>query len=340
MKTLIAWKPIGDENVASSRLRAYIPCRELAKQQYPIELYNPKNKENYKAIIFQKAYTKEDITLAKELKLNGCIIILDQCDNHFYNPNADPIMEERKNRLIQMTEIADVITASTKKIADLYPDKRTFIIDDFIESPALSPLLNLWYKWIYYSKKRKSNVTNLIWYGNAGSESPRFGIIDLGEILKSLENVNRKYPIQLTVVSNSEELYNRYIKDKVSFQVHYISWKKRSFPYILKQHDLCLIPVQKNPFTICKTNNRVVLPLLLGVPVVADPIPSYEEFAPFISFSDWEKNLMDFIENSTAQYAKVKKGQEFVKRKYSEEKIVARWKAVLNEATNLSHKIY
>ena len=35
-----------------------------------------------------------------------------------------------------------------------------------------------------------------------------------------------------------------------------------------------------NPFTLCKTVNRLATALLLGLPVVADMIPSYEELRP------------------------------------------------------------
>ncbi len=171
----------------------------------------------------------------------------------------------------------------------------------------------------------------MIWYGNAGSEQPRFGMVDLGTIIPFLNKVNLQHPLKLTVVSNSEVSFQKYVKAYASFEVCYIPWAKESFEYIIKEQDLCLIPVQQNPFTSCKTNNRVVLTLLLGVPILADPIPSYEEFSPFISLSDWEKNLVYFIEHKSLFKDKVKKGQVFISDKYSTEKIKERWKSVLKE---------
>ena len=331
MKELIGWKPAGDINIASSRLRAFIPCKKLAELHWPTELYSEANKENYKIVIFQKAYTKEDIALAIELKSKGVIIVFDQCDNHFFNPLNDIILTERAERLKEMVDVADYITVSTKSIAALFQGKRTYVVDDFIELPVIPSLLKLWYKIKFLFLFEKSLSIKLVWFGNAGSVNPRFGMIDLTALLEPLENVNKIHPIELTIISNSQALFSKYVEGKTSFRIKYIPWDKKTFEYIVAQHDLCIIPIHSNPFTVCKTNNRVVLSLLLGVPVVADPIPSYEEFAPYIALSNWENNILGIVKNKKNYQAKVKAGQKFIKEHYGEQKIIEQWQYILKD---------
>jgi hypothetical protein len=330
MNTLIGWKPVGDKNIASSRLRAFIPCQNLATLGWPVELFNPAHQTKYRMVIFQKAYAKADITLAQELKKNGTIVVLDQCDNHFYNPVNDPVLAERALRLKEMVELADYITASTNEIANLFPGKKTFVVDDFIELPGTNVFRKFWYGMKSVFSFDKRGVTKIVWFGNAGSENPRFGMIDVTSILEPLEKVHKQSPIELTIISNSEKDFSRYLKGKTLFKINYIPWHKDSYEYLVQQHDLCVIPIHQNPFTVCKTNNRVVLTLLLGVPVIADSIPSYEEFSPYIVFSDWEKNCFDYIRHNEKHRTMVREGQIYIQNKYSPENITSRWEHIFS----------
>ena len=43
----MAIKPAGSRSVASSRLRAFVPVKELSNRGLNIEIYNQKNSEKY-----------------------------------------------------------------------------------------------------------------------------------------------------------------------------------------------------------------------------------------------------------------------------------------------------
>src|SRR3546814_20496796 len=64
-----------------------------------------------------------------------------------------------------------------------------------------------------------------------------------------------------------------------SVPTQYVEWDLKSSARIIAEHDVAVIPVVSNPYTVCKTNNRLVFALHLGLPVVADPIPSYQAFS-------------------------------------------------------------
>ena len=105
--------------------------------------------------------------------------------------------------------------------------------------------------------------TRLIWFGNVGVDSPRFGMIDVADKVPILTEFSRQYPMELTVVSNSREAFDKYFR-AVPFPVRYLNWKPWLVPAIAKDHHACVIPVQTNPFTACKTSNRLVHALMLG----------------------------------------------------------------------------
>jgi hypothetical protein len=69
----------------------------------------------------------------------------------------------------------------------------------------------------------------------------------------------------------------------------------------------------------------LVLSLLLDVPVVADKIPSYEEFSQFVLFSDWENNLRKYAGNSQLRQQHIKHGQEYILAKYNQNRVVSQW---------------
>ena len=48
--------------------------------------------------------------------------------------------------------------------------------------------------------------------------------------------------------------------------------------------------------------NRLALALLLGVPAVADVIPSYEELRPYALFGDWERNLLAYADDPASHF--------------------------------------
>jgi hypothetical protein len=107
--------------------------------------------------------------------------------------------------------------------------------------------------------------------------------------------------------------------------VRYHEWGRRSFPYLFEPHDVCVLPVSPNPLTLCKTSNRLLLSLMLGVAVVADRIPSYEEFAPFVRFDDWEQNLRAYAADADLRRRHVRDAQAYIRATYNQERTVAQW---------------
>ena len=333
-KYKIAWKSLGGIKSASFRYRALLPCKYLKQEGWSCEIFRYKNIEQYQVVIFQKLYDESTIELVKTLKSKGVITVFDLCDNHFYYRLDEPsALAERQEKLQKMLDVVDVITVSTpelKKLIGSKTDKTPIVIDDALEPPKI-----LIFAREYFSLKKRlvqtrKNYFQIIWYGNAGTENPPYGMIDLLKVLPALEKLNREIPIKLSVISNSLDSFQKYTSS-AKISVKYYNWQLSTFPYIFSQHDVCIIPVSLNDLTRCKTNNRVVLSLLLGVPVIADEIPSYEEFSKFVLFSDWETNLRQYWQNPMLRQQHTKQGKEYILAKYNRHRVVSQWSDLLQK---------
>ncbi len=64
-------------------------------------------------------------------------------------------------------------------------------------------------------------------------------------------------------------------------------WAYTTFSEALFLHEIAVIPITKNPFTLSKTANRVTTALVHNLQVIADEIPSYRNFGNYIYFNNW-----------------------------------------------------
>jgi len=325
---IIAWKSFSDSpHRASARLRSFLPCRYLKETGWRCEIFELAHVGSYELVIFQKAYDEESILLAQALKDRGVKTVFDLSDNHFFNPDDVPALRERAERLGRMIKVVDAVSVSTPELGKLIEHGDCVVIDDVVEAPPgnVSSLLS-------GLRDRLTDIVSasplrIVWYGNAGPDGPTFGLSHLPRVLPDLEALNAQTDIELTVISNSEELFRKHL-GQVSFPVRYYEWNYKSFPRIFRRQDLCIIPVAANPFTACKTNNRLVLSLLMGVPVIADPIPSYEEFRDFVLFSDWPNSLRAYATDKKLRRRHVRGAQHYIRSKYNKDRVVSQWSAL------------
>ena len=139
------------------------------------------------------------------------------------------------------------------------------------------------------------------------------------------------------MISNSRQKFDRLIAPW-SVPTHYLEWSPLTFPPALRAHQIALIPVTQNPFTWCKSNNRLATALAAGLGVVADTIPSYQEFAQFCRLDDWEKGLCDYVGDPAVRSRDVQAGQALVSRFCSPERIADAWQGFFTTITAESAK--
>jgi hypothetical protein len=178
-------------------------------------------------------------------------------------------------------------------------------------------------RWL--EENQTSGRTALVWFGIHGGLNADYGMLDLLKLRPILERMNRAYPLSLTVISNSRRKYVQAIKPW-SIPTCYLNWHPDTVIPALRCHAIAVVPVSDNPFTRCKSNNRLALSLNAGLAVIADAIPSYEDFSEVCFLNGWESGLQRYITDSDLRRRHVQHGQKIVAREYSIEKISEKWR--------------
>lgn len=305
------------------RLRSLLPVEYLGRAGVDAELLPERTPDTgrYDCVVFQKAYAPDDLRLAAALRAAGIRVVFDLCDNHLYNPTGGAWFAERADRLRSMLQLVDAVTVPTPPLGDLVDEAAPGVpvhrVDDALEVPTPD-------RFDRFRRRRRGAAVRLVWFGNAGSEAPEFGLVHLGEILPALEALHRRRPVELTVVSNSRAAFDRYVA-AARLPTRYARWRASSFHRRVTDADVCVLPVRRNPFTIGKTSNRLVIALELGVPVVAGDLPSYREFGDWVRFEDWEANIDAYASDPELVSRHVAGGRAQIDEQYSEARITEQW---------------
>jgi len=337
-KNLIGWIPSSaDINVASSRMRCLDPMNFLQSMHYPVELFN--SNHSYKTVVFSKKYSHKYYQLAKSLQTNGTKVILDICDNHFYNPTNNIVFTKRAADLKKMISICDILSVSTQTLKDIIIketnySKEIYIIGDAPEKQILSSTNFIKYTYnkilltIYKIKLmqyEKTGHTPIVWFGTYGQPDIPSGMEDILDIQTILENIHKSNPIVLTIISNSKQKYNTFIS-KMNLPTLYIGWNPDTFVSLLQVQKITIIPIQKNPFTMCKSNNRLVLAMMNNLAVVASEIPSYQEFKNVCFLDQFDKGLRSYIKNPKLRFQHIIEAQKLIQKNWTIKDIAMQWK--------------
>lgn len=333
----IGWRPTsGDARIASVRIRCLNPLGELQRHGYPVELYRPSRRGSYAAVIFSKVYDEATQAEAERLRAAGAWVVLDLCDNHFHDDIGSEAARTAADRLRRMLGLADELVASTEAMADVLRQETgggtpVTVIGDAVEATIEGVRTLPWDRWRDHrrlarltERLRGGSAARLVWFGSHGGPSGDHGMADLEAIRPLLESLHAEHPLSLTVISNSAEKFDRLIRPW-SLPTNYLAWSPVTFLPALRLHEIAVIPIRSNPFTRCKTNNRLATALAAGLATVATAIPSYQAFASACVLDDWSGGLRRYIFDPEARRRAVALGQDLVRRDWTLPVIADQW---------------
>lgn len=327
----VGWRPFsGDPAVASVRLRTLLPVSALRDAGWDVTVLDDGDgAEDRDCVVFQKAYQDADLALAERTKERGARVVVDLCDNHLWVPDDRPELRERADRLRRLLALADHVTVSTRSLQEALGWPGT-VVPDAIEIPR-GVVASRARQRLRRTTKRRGGPLRLVWFGNAGSDSPPFGLIHLGQLVPVLAEVHRdSTPLRLTVLSNDRDTFSRHV-GRPGFPVRYRPWRRTTWAWHVAGHDACILPVEPNPFTMGKTANRAESALLLGVPVVAGDIPAYRALEPHLAIEDWARNLVSIDREPDVWHRRADDGTEAVAAASDPSRVAARWADVLRD---------
>lgn len=332
-EVLVGWlPPAWNANIASVRLRCMNPVRQLREEGFAAELFSWRRARRYRLLVLSKRSDWRALKTASWLKRRGCRIVFDLCDNHFLWPS-------RASRLRQVIACSDHVVAASESLREVIraecPDgPPVSVIGDPVEDTVSAP--SSWVSRLYHQAEARAlarrladlerrGVTPLLWYGNHGSPYAEGGMSDLCAIQSQLERAHERHPISLTVISNSHRTF-RAVLGGWRIPSIYASWHPSTFLELLRMHRIAVIPATDNPFTRCKTNNRVALALHHGLGVIADPVPSYKPFSSCSFQGQWDTGLAAYLNDEDLRHAHVRAAQQIIQQSWTLQSIASQWR--------------
>jgi hypothetical protein len=339
------WPHTSDPVIASTRLRCLRIIDWLRARGVDAGLYTSGD-SSIDVLVLAKRYDAPSVAAARRIRDNdGTTLVLDLCDNHFFATDPES-WSTRAAALRGAVAAVDRLIVSTEQLARVVASEcpngpPIEVIGDAVELPAGAPW-NMRRAWPQMEvaalawKLRKNGVpkaSRLVWFGNHGSPNAPGGMLDVLDLAPVLHNAFRSHPLTLTIVSNDSAKF-RQVRRALDIPTHYIAWNRATFSRVLGLHGTALIPIRLNPFSMCKTSNRVETALLHGLSVIADRIPSYDEFAAFIDLGDWPRHLEAALGRGDATDARVSEGVAYIHRERSIDRVGADWLSALSRAVS------
>jgi hypothetical protein len=335
------WTHSRDLRIASTRIRAELVMRGLRAAGTSASWFEPDHAARFNTLVIGKRHDLQTIQLANAFQQQGGKVIVDLCDNRFEFPPDATELAQQAAQLRQLLNLANHVVASTPTLASIIRSQlpslpHLSVIGDLADELSVAPtrlrqLIAAKFSGARTLAKlkqlRSSGHTLLVWFGSHGGPYAEAGMSDLLRIRAVLEQAHRAAPLALTVISNSEEKYLQHVKP-FAIPTVYTAWNSANFDVLLQAHDISLIPINPNPFTVCKTDNRVVTSLLHGLAVVADEIPSYAPYRASIGLSDWHADLQRYLTDAAGRAQDVATGKALAQELTDKDAIVAQWQAV------------
>jgi glycosyltransferase involved in cell wall biosynthesis len=313
-----------DPTIASYRYRVLEPIAFLKARGQQVEAFDAAYVDRYRTVVFSKAYGPEDRKLARRLKAAGKRVILDLCDDHFFNPLDLPKYREAREGLLAMIALCDKVVCSTPVLA-----RSVQAHAGLQETPAVAPDAYEQASVPAGPPTPQGQPARLLWFGRHGSPNAPAGMADLLLVKDVLAEAQALRPFELVVCSDSEARFAE-VSAGLPVPARFVAWTPQSFAGELARADAVLLPLSDNPFVAAKTHNRLTLALSAGVPVVADRLDSYGEFSPFCWIGDWRAGLEAVLLRPDEARARAAEARAYLQAHWSPEAVAPLWEAALD----------
>lgn len=322
----------------------HLVMQVLQRRNVEVAWVDPRRPRAFDTVVIQSRCDDRAYAQVLRWKAGGTRVIFDLCDNLFHYPRSPVKGQRRSDRLKRMLAVVDDVVATTETLADVIVAecpgvRRPVVIGDPLDDLSVIPVSGI-ERWLVERRAQRVRMrlqrleaggyTRLLWFGNHGSGYADSGMLHLAALRGELETLHRHTPLSLTVISNHRRKFRQQFS-RWSLPCHYQPWHPASFAMIARAHDIALIPVQDNPFTRCKSDNRLVTAMGHGLAVVADNLPSYRPYAAVARVDGVIPGLQAYLNDPEQRRLQAEAGRQRVLRDASAERLADQWQVVLSQ---------
>jgi len=330
-----------DPTLASIRYRMLQPMAALRAAGVAIECYDEaRGPGGYDAIIFCKSQGERAVEIARAAQAAGTRLIYDMCDNLFVAHRIGHASAARIARVSELIALADHATFSTATLAEQIAREVALtaphsVIPDALDTAPATSTPGTWReRWAMAGLRRflarHPDALHCVWFGKSLGRVSGYVHIDAAVMQLREFTARTGRATTLTVISNDRLNCWRAAR-RWGIPNHYLPWTQGSAAAAMALHRVALIPLENNHYTAGKTMNRPATALLLGLGVVADSIPSYEELRPFLALDDWQGGLDRYAAMDAPARAQIAEGAAYLRERYGAAAVARRWAALLTD---------
>lgn len=359
MSLRLLWLPhSSNPSYAGVRLRCLLPMAALRKQGWHCQMTAglPPRGGRFDVAIVQGKWLldapdesafQHRVQALRGLRDAGTRLVVDSFDNYFLNGGQDTARAQRLQAYRDALPLADQQVVSSPGLVpllltELQREIPVCVVGDPLEAKGSHRLYDStlqrcnprrWRSWLEALALRREVLRSrrqrfeLLWFGNHGSSYAVGGMAELEPLLPLLAEVNRTRPLHLRVVSNSQPRYEQLLAG-ANFPHSYCEWHRLHFPALLAAHDLVLLPNRASAFTQAKSNNRLLLALAAGVPVMADMLPDYMAWQPFYAAPPWN-TLPEVLDRLPHWRMKARAAGPLIAARYGLAAVAEQWAALI-----------
>lgn len=256
----------------------------------------------------------------KEVKRRGGKIVLDYTDHHLGTDHLG-VESPTKPFYQEVFKIADRCVVSHYELSKALQNcgachgSKIRIIEDHVEYEICEPR----------EPSADPAEWSAIWFGHG---------TNFDFLMYLCASWPASAPRNLYIVS-SEEVHtfirSGQLHASSPLQIHFCKWSPRTLAETAPLADIAIIPSSFQSRKQFASSNRLATSLMLGLPTVATPLPSYREFEEYF-FELGTHSATSVFENPTVGHDKVRRFQQDFRTRFSLGSLKQAW---LNHITNV-----
>jgi hypothetical protein len=167
----------------------------------------------------------------------------------------------------------------------------------------------------------------LIWFGKHGTTYSKAGMQSLTAIIPHLIKINSLVPIELVIISNNRAKFHERLL-RLPFPTRYRAWSNETVFKELRGSDVFLMPNETDGFSACKSANRAVMSLEMGVPVIATWLDSLAPLTDAIVIDDWQRGLENYLLHGNERGKALSLAAKVIDEVYARKVVAERWRDI------------
>ncbi len=282
--------------MASTRIRVYDVILHFSHDKdFYLELYRPWRK--YDIVVFQKAFQPWHIALAKRLKQKGTKIVLDLNTTVF---TTNPTVQNFINLTDYLLVSSPYLFQEAQKT---FPHHPVTLIEEHVPNLAFA------------QEKDVHPIPSTLVYA--------------GYALKAAEVLNIKHVLQNFRENHDFSLLFLCEKDpKITIpgvECRFIKYRQEKIYTQLLLGDIFIAPRDlTDTKNLGHSFTKIGIPMAVGLPVIASPVPAYQESPALLCGTDaeWQVKLTQLFQDAAARTNLSRAGRKYCKEHYATTKIM------------------